>query len=420
MNESNQEKSIRLIFEKVDPKDYLEHENKYYYQFKEFFEQNYKDKIILPDYWTETQTRKCLQVSKWDFDKTIEKMKSIIETIVPKKEYSEIEEIVKSGYLYMHGMDKFYHPIVVVNAEKFIAMMDKYPLDNFLASMDLFMQYLFKHIFIPGQIENWIMIVDVQGMSIFKPPLKLFTIFKFLQTKYCCRLKALYIVGINYILRCAWALIKHVVDERTAKKFNFFSGKKDLMEIILKDVHPSQLEEKYGGTCENKEKFDFPFILPSHQYQIESEDNPSVVNEEKYLELVDQKKIVTLSPYLIQEGKIRKPNQEFKIANNYLSNGMKYNENSIKIGDEEFFECKSNNSFEPENNQIKDSELTKSDKNKSSYINAKIKKKKVVEVVRKKKNKLTSSRKKSLSNSTIFEGNEDIVNRCQCKQCIIF
>ena len=126
---SNQKKSLRLIFDKKDPNEYLPHENEYYNNFKKYFQEN---SIELPADWNESDTRKCLQASNFDFKKTIQKMQSYINYHVPIMDFNNIRDILSSGLIYMHGLDCNYRPILCVVVSKFVKIMDVYPIDNFI------------------------------------------------------------------------------------------------------------------------------------------------------------------------------------------------------------------------------------------------------------------------------------------------
>ena len=69
----------------------------------------------------------------------------------------------------------------------------------------------------------------------------------------------------NYVLTMCWKIVKKLIDERTASKFNFISGENDIKEFVLSKIHPSQLKRRFGGVAENiPDEIDFPFFLPSN------------------------------------------------------------------------------------------------------------------------------------------------------------
>ena len=400
----NPERSLRLIYEKTDKNDYLPHENENYEKFKIYFSDNFDNSFKIPDDWTETDTRKCVQAAKADFKKTIAKMRECIEYPIPDLTFSDVKEVLNSGFLYMHGLDSHYRPIVCCTVRKFVEMIDKYSVDYFIAAINIFTSYMFKHICIPGQVENWVMFADVSGVSIWKPPLKLLKVFDFLQTKYLCRLASLYIFGMNYILNMCWKIIKKVVDERTVKKFNFISDESDIQEYVLKNINPTQLEKKYGGLAENvSDNIEFPFMLPSDEYQVNGEKN--IISESEYIELVNQNKLVTISPYLIQEGKISKTNKAF-----FNKDG------NLVFNDIEFFECDSIYIDDDDDNIETGKKNYDSDKSKDEKYKLRGKKISTAE----NNNIIEGEDNDTKEMNIVFEINENRANCCKCSSCVIF
>ena len=147
----NPERSLRLIYDKTDKNQYLPHENENYEKFKKYFSENFDNSFKIPDYWTESETRKCIQATKADFKKTIAKMRASIEYPIPDLQYSEVREILFSGFLYMYGLDKNYRPIICITVRKFVEMIDKYTIDYFIAAINIFTEYMSKHIFLYHQ-----------------------------------------------------------------------------------------------------------------------------------------------------------------------------------------------------------------------------------------------------------------------------
>ena len=405
---NNPKKSLRLIFEKKDPEDYLPHEREAFSGFQQYFSEN---RIELPEYWTESETRKCIQAENFNFHKALEKMKSCINYQVPKKDFNSIRDILSSGMIYMHGLDCNYRPIICIIVSRFVKIMDIYPIDNFIYAIYVFINYLSKHIFIPGQVENWIMIADMSNVSFWKPPTKILKIFNFLQNKYLCRLSSLHIYGMNYVLTMCWKIVKKLIDERTAQKFNFISGEDDIKNLVLNNINPTQLEQRFGGEAQDVgEDLDFPFLLPSSEYQVDDRNEDQIVTEEEYIKLVNEDKLVTISPYLIQEGKI---NNIDNVNNNQEDIKIVFNEKGNPVcNNVEFFECLSRD-YENSNMSFE----RNSENNQSSNENDKL--------YSKRKNNLNNNLKSTSESgtnevNTVFELNEDRTNCCACKSCTIF
>ena len=404
---NNPKKSLRLIFEKTDPEEYLPHEKEAFEGFQKYFSEN---RIELPEYWTETETRKCIQATNFNYYNTIEKMKSCINYKVPKKDFNSIRDILSSGMIYMHGLDCNYRPIICIIVSRFVKLMDIYPIENFIYAIYFFINYLSKHIFIPGQVENWIMIADMSNVSFWKPPTKILKIFNFLQSKYLCRLCSLYIYGMNYVLTVCWKIVKKLIDERTAQKFNFISGQDDIKNFVLTKIHPSQLEQKFGGEAENVgEDLDFPFILPSNEYQIDDRNEDQIVTEDEYIRMAHEGKLVTISPYLIREGKI---NNELNKSKEDIHIVFNNNGNPV-YNNIEFFECSSRN-YDNSNLSFEEKSENSPDSNESDKLYER------KEDINNNINIKTNSESGTKEINIAFELSDDKAEYCNCKSCNIF
>ena len=302
-DKSNPENINRLIFEKKDKNLYLPYENKKYNNFQNYLKSN---SIIIPKNIKESDIRRYLQSSYFNEEKTYSKIMQNINYKIPLLSFNLYEEILSSRFLYMHGLDINYCPILIANGKIFLSLIDKYPIEYFICAIDKIISYLIKHFFIPGQIENWIVIADLNEVSIWDPPLKLLKIFEFLQIKYIFRLKYLYIYGMDSILNFCYNIIKSLIDERTTNKIKFINNQNDINDIVLSNIHSSQIERKYGGDCDNLiNNLKFPFILPNNDYQIEK-NRKEIINEDEYLNKIKNDELCIISPYLNNKNKYLK------------------------------------------------------------------------------------------------------------------
>jgi hypothetical protein len=300
----NPENINRFIFEKKNKSLYLSYENIKYNNFQNYLKTH---SIIIPKDIKESDIRRYLQSSYYNEEKTYSKITQNINYKIPSLSFNLYEEIISSRFLYMHGLDINYCPILIANGKIFLSLIDKYPIEYFICAIDKIISYLIKHFFIPGQIENWIVIADLNEVSIWDPPLKLLKIFEFLQIKYIFRLKYLYIYGMDSILNFCYNIIKSLIDERTTNKIKFINNQNDINDIVLSNIHSSQIERKYGGDCDNLiNNLKFPFILPNNDYQIEKF-RKEIISEDEYLNKVKKDELCVISPYL------KDKNQYFKI-----------------------------------------------------------------------------------------------------------
>jgi hypothetical protein len=403
-DEKNPNKSCRIIFEKKNKNEYLPHENEYYEKFMEYINDKYKDDIIIPKDWTEGEIRKFLQAADFDFEDAIAQIKERLNMHIPTYPFDNVIEILSSGFVYMHGLDNNYRPIIVCSLSRFMEYIDQYELDYFICAINVFSNYLLKHLFIPGQVENWIIITDLNGVSLWKPPTKMISIFNFLQKRFYYRLFKLYIYGMSGILNFCWRIIKNLVNDKTKEKFIFISNESDIHRTIINHVHPSQLEEKYGGTSPNiVTPLTFPFFLPSEKYQVDDSNKDQIITKENYMTLIEKDKLLVVSPYVEQKIKIDinltqnlqkslllKAKNSINIVNN--SSTINSNECVVIWNNMEFYEIESNldNGISNNNNFYENMKPENLEENKNM-------------------------------DNTILEANERNIDYCQCScACFIF
>ncbi len=83
-----------------------------------------------------------------------------------------------------------------------------------------FVQFLVTRTLIPGQVENWVTIVDMKGVGITEIPKEVMqAITKPLQTLFKGRLYQLYVLNAKWTIKFIWKIVQKCVDPLTVKKF---------------------------------------------------------------------------------------------------------------------------------------------------------------------------------------------------------
>ena len=246
-------KPTRRIFE-ITLEKYHEEEKQ---KLIEFYEYCINKNYILPK---ENKSGKffyanCFrQLQGYDFD--IEKaFNDLVKEIIFKDEKLPIEisdefkKITDSGFLYIHGRDKYYRPLIILNPGIFSTI------DCSLKVWDKFgiflMEFLVKKCLLPSKVENWNIIVDFSQLSMGNIPYKLKDIFSIFKGIYRCRLYKVYLLNMNFVFSLVWNLVKMVMGanlEAKACKVDSNDGKYDLLFQI---INRSQVEKKFGGTAED-------------------------------------------------------------------------------------------------------------------------------------------------------------------------
>jgi len=186
----------------------------------------------------------------------------------------EIQQLLESGIIYMCGRDNRYRPIVVMNLRLF----DEKRTDLIIRTFTYFFEEIIEHVLLPGQVEQWVTIMDVEGFSLFSLPLgggrKLLN---HLETHYRGRLYRLYLVNSPSAVWLSWKIVKQFLEDSTVDKVDIVSDNK--IKKLYKHAHLSQLEKKFGGTQENKTVF-WPGNRPIEEF-LTSEDNPDKLHVTK-------------------------------------------------------------------------------------------------------------------------------------------
>ena len=283
-NQNNPKNTLRRIFEGGEIYNDYEKEKILLFN-KEIFRRDIK----LPSDWQDFDSLRFLQATGYDNIKTILYVLEHIEwrkNNIPIIPTDNIKRILNIGFLYAHGRDNRFRPILILDPNIFNKYLKSFSVQDWILSIIYLFEYLKKNCFLPGQIENWNIICDVSKVNLFLLPTEFKIILNTLQSNYRCRLYVMFIINVSFIMKSIWSLIKSMLDSSTQRKIRFLSGE-ELKGEIFKYINLSQLEEKFGGEAVNMENKFFPPNFPSNNYFTEL-DNPDeiLVKEEKYLEII--------------------------------------------------------------------------------------------------------------------------------------
>ena len=294
-------KTLRRIFE--GNVNFLNYEKDKIKEFMQYIEISLKKTpkitIVFPDYWRDYDTLRCLQAKGYDMVQTLETLIPHLEFMrnnIPPQVRDKTIEILNLGFLYSHGRDNRFRPILVIKAIVFKENMDKYCFEDWERAIVFFIEYNIKHLLIPGQVENWNIICDLKDCSIIFLPSDLKKIIATIQANYRCRLFVMYILNLTIFLRGVWGIVKHTLDPVTQTKIQIIQPGDPAM---FKFIHPSQIEERFGGKSKNFEDNFFPHISPSNQYLIEG-DKPDelFVSEDKYKVIIEKDDKIYKCPFI--------------------------------------------------------------------------------------------------------------------------
>lgn len=291
----NVNKLIRKIFN--GSTEYLEFENEHLKNLKTELKKSYPNNEFS---WDDGLILKYLIASRNDYKKAIQ---LIIEYFHWRKKIfpiiltDSIKKILNSGFIYGHGRDNRFRPIIVLNPEIYMKDRKMYSYNDWMTALIYFFEFLIENCLIPGQIENWNLICSLDNLNILFLPKELKNMLNTLTQNFCCRLNRMFIINVSFFQQALWIAIKNLLDPITQNKIKLFRGLDQIK--LLKFINKEQIEKKFGGQAENIEKNFFPPKFPSNAYLLSKERYEEIlVSESKYIEMVNSNNKIVVSPYL--------------------------------------------------------------------------------------------------------------------------
>jgi hypothetical protein len=303
-DEKNPTKTLRRIFE--GGVEYNNYEKTKLKEFRKEIEKHNsnikKVKLILPESWKECHILRFLQATQYNITKTIDMVLNHIEwrkVNIPPKITDKSKEILNLGFIYIHGRDCRFRPIMNIVANIYEKYKKNYTFADWERAVIYFMEYSIQNLLIPGQVENWDIICDLKDVSVTSIPEELKKILGILQNNYRCRLYVMYIINIGGWISFGWTIIKKFLDASTEKKIQLL--KSSNLDDMFKFINPRQIEKKFGGNAEDVKQYFFPPIFPDNNYLLSNEkSNKVLVSEEKYKALIKERSDMTPCPYLVE------------------------------------------------------------------------------------------------------------------------
>ena len=312
------EKNLRRIFINVP---FLEIENKWLDKYKEIIAKHPENK--LPDYWNDGLNLAYIYATECKLEQSYKRM---IEYFKWYKSFfplniqpgDKVVQVLNSGFLYAFGRDHQFRPLLICQPYILQKCLKLYSDDDIYNASIFLCQYMVNYMMIPGQIENWIMIVNMDGTSILSIPESVKKLMNALSDYFIARLFRCYILGLNAFLRIIYKIICNFVEKSTVEKVIVLDDKNDKRKD--KDINPENIEERFGGKATDLiydvENALFPPRMPSNNFLLDNE-NPKdiLITEEQYIEKYNANEIPlnSESPFILEKlrkEKIEKDKEE--------------------------------------------------------------------------------------------------------------
>ena len=314
-NHKNPKKSNRIIYHNVP---ILDNEKQYIAEFKQIL--NNHPEVKLPEFFDDALLLRFIYADDCEMEKVFKRLVKYIDwsnktfpiTIHPK---SKLIEILNKGFVYSHGRDCRFRPILIFRAQEFVKNQKNYSVEEVVEAGAFLGQFVLNNMMIPGQIECWNLLISLKGAHVLSLPEHIKKLIPAMNEGFISRLHKNYIIGMTFFLRVLFKVVCAFLHESTIKKIKILSGKKD--QTLFEEIRKDNVEECFGGTAPDvhfgEENALFPPRMPSDKFMLDS-DNPQniLISEEEYIKKYNDGEIPedVLSPYLKDKINLNKKKEE--------------------------------------------------------------------------------------------------------------
>ena len=302
------EKSLRRIYNKVP---LTELEQKWLREFKEIINSHPENR--LPDFWNDGFNLSYIYSTECKLDKAYERMIDYFKwyhqhfpmTLQPQ---DNAIKLLNTGFTYIFGRDHQFRPIIICQPYILVKYKNEYTEEDVIKACIFICQYMANYMLIPGQIENWIMFINLENTSLLRLPDSFKKTVKILSNYFIARLYKSYILGMNVILRLLFNMMCSFLEEITVQKFVILNNRND--PKLFQGINPQNIEERFGGKAPDciydEQHCLFPPRMPCNSY-FQEDENPKeiLITENEYIEKYNKDEIMSesVSPFIIEKIK---------------------------------------------------------------------------------------------------------------------
>jgi hypothetical protein len=261
--------------------------------FKSYLSTHAKN-LQLPPFFCDEELLRVILGCKFDLKKSLDALISSIEwrSHYLKQSFHSLlpvcKDLLNSGCIYFHGRDCRFRPILVFN----IARLDlsAYSIDSYCALLCFLLEYAVQKLLIPGQVENWVVLTDLNSQGLRKLPVsEAKRIIKLLQENFRCRMIYNYVVNAPSSIVFIWSIVKKFIEEHTINKIRIL--KESAPEELKMHCSRGQFEAKYGGIQPNATCF-WPPIFPPGPFSVENDSIETYMSPQSTYELYNPRTIL--------------------------------------------------------------------------------------------------------------------------------
>ena len=319
-NKKKPEKSLRRIYFNTE---YTNYEKNKIIEFKKIINSHKENLHLFPNYWNDSWNLMFIYSTDCDLEKGYNRMITYFKwynnffplSFTPN---DKAIEILNSGFAYCYGRDHEFRPILIVQPYIYQKNIDKFSNNDLMRASVFLCEYVKNNLLIPGQVENWNMIVNLRGTSVISIPDPIKKVISCLSDNFIAKLYKSYVLNLSLFLRILFKFMCAFLEEVTVRKIVVVGGKDD--NVMLNFINGENLEKRFGGNAEDLDYTGnnlFPPRMPSSQkFLLDNENrNEVLISKKVYKELMKKLPKESLSPFILEEIENEKKEKEEKLRN---------------------------------------------------------------------------------------------------------
>ncbi|CDW83431.1 UNKNOWN [Stylonychia lemnae] len=223
----------------------------------------------IPESFEDGDCLKYLQANDYRVKETVASIRDHLKWRVqslPCSITSEAIALIKTGFLYVHGRDRFYRPCIVFQPLVIEQLKTKQVIktEAIITATVFILEYIKANMLVPGKVENWVVVSNINKLSLNKLPLKeLQQVNWVIQNNYRGTLARSWSVNCTSMQLICWKVVEVFMEQQTRKVISLH--KESSPQSLRENFHESQLEKRFGGSAEQPNQF-WPPIMPDGPY----------------------------------------------------------------------------------------------------------------------------------------------------------
>ena len=223
-------------------------------------------------------------------------------------------DILNSGFCYCYGRDHEYRPIIICQPYILEKRIKEFLPEDLLRASIFLCEFIKNNMLIPGQVENWNMIVNLKDTNVLTIPNPIKKVITSLSNNFIAKLYKCYIINMSFILRILYKLMCSIIEEITVRKIVVIDGKED--KRMFNFINPMNLEKRFNGEADNL-KYDgenslFPPRMPQQEKYLLSNENKNniLISEDEYIKKMNSLPEESISPYVLYHIKLKEEREK--------------------------------------------------------------------------------------------------------------